>query len=166
VREDLEKSAAMAGRSLSEEMEHRIELSLAQRDPFIGLWGWDIYPIFQSLASALWRIESMTTKRWWEDEQTWDLFRRTAAKVGENYRRIISQDLLEFKPQSWRLSLDQPPDEVAEAIAAAVGIGPPIGPKEDKTKHEARKAHALAEARARMASSNARPLTVDDEVEQ
>lgn len=163
LRRDLERAASNSGRSLAQEAETRLEISLARKDQIEAAWGWDIYPVFHSLALALWQIEQLTGKRWWEDEKTRDLFERTAAKLIENYGRIISQDLLEFEPRSLRLSLDQPPDELVEAVASRVGIGPSIGPKEDKAKRAARKAHALKEARARMASSGARPLIVDRE---
>jgi hypothetical protein len=163
LRRDLERAADETGRSLTQELESRLETSLAKREHLEAIWGWDLTPIFQAVAQALWRIEMLTEKRWWEDEQTCELFKRTTAVIIENYRRIISQDLLESKPGTLKLTLDQSPDELAAAIAAAVGIGPPMGPKDDKAVRRARISTALKEAHNRMALTKARPLAIEEE---
>jgi hypothetical protein len=158
LRRDLERAAAETGRSLTQELESRLETSLAKKTQLDAIWGWDLNPIFHAVAHALWRIEALTGKRWWEDEDTYDRFKRTAAVITENYRRTISQDFLQFKPASYQETLDQSPDEQAVATAAAVGIGPPIGPDDDKAKRQARISTALREGHNRMALTNTRPL--------
>ncbi len=163
VRDELEKSAIAAGRSLSEEMEHRLELSLAQRDQIIGAWGPDIFEICQRLALSVWQIEALTGKRWFEDARTYKLFKFTVLKIIENFRQIIAQEFAESGPRSSRLTLDQPAGKLATALADLVGAGLPIWAKESEEKRRARRATALQEFHDRLKRSGARPFATGDE---
>lgn len=122
VREDLEGAAAASQRSLSEEVEYRLELSLSHRDYLEEQWGRDVYALAQSLAQSLWHIERFTGKRWVEDDETDETFRRTADQLFRNYRALV---LREPGETPFGHIEDMSPEDRAKAFASAGGISPP-----------------------------------------
>ena len=68
VRDDLAQAARGSGRSLSEEIEYRLELALARRDYLVQEWGEDVFKIAEAAARCLWHIERTTGLRWIEPD--------------------------------------------------------------------------------------------------
>jgi hypothetical protein len=81
VRSELETAAADNGRSLSEEIEHRIEISLARRDDLQHQWGRYVFAIAEGAAKALKSIQGFTGKDWITDQRTYDLFAKTVNEI-------------------------------------------------------------------------------------
>ena len=58
------KSASLLGRSLTQEIERRLEVSLAQEDYVRQNWGDDVFRIAEAIARSLAHIEYVEGKRW------------------------------------------------------------------------------------------------------
>jgi hypothetical protein len=95
VRSELEAAAAEAGRSLSEEIEHRIELSLARRDDLRNQWGRDVFAIAEAAGKALAAIEEFTGRDWVTDNRTYDLFIKTLNEIVSRYHGTKQLALVE-----------------------------------------------------------------------
>jgi hypothetical protein len=81
IRSELEAAAVEAGRSLSEEIEHRIELSLARRDDLRHQWGDAVFNIAEAAAKALKAIQKFTGHDWVTDDRTHSLFVKTLNEI-------------------------------------------------------------------------------------
>jgi hypothetical protein len=92
VRQDLEAAAATAGRSLSEEVEHRLELSFSRRDYLRELWGHAIFTIADAAARSLVHIQRHSGKSWLQDDRTADLFIKTLVEIAQRYRWLSIVD--------------------------------------------------------------------------
>jgi hypothetical protein len=86
VREELETAAAAAGRSLSEEVEYRLELSFNRRDYLRETWGDDFFDLADAAAKSLTHIQHFTGKSWVKDDRTGDLLVMTLAELVRRYR--------------------------------------------------------------------------------
>ena len=64
VRQELEGAAAAAGRSLSEEIEYRLELSFNRRDYLREKWGDDFFNLADAAAKSLAHLQNFTGESW------------------------------------------------------------------------------------------------------
>ena len=123
VRRDLEASASQYGRSLSEEMEARMEISLAAKHQLQHEWGEDFFRVASAMAVALSRIEDWTGKHWTEDDRTSAVFKMVIPQIAQNYL-----DILKKRPRDVQIfkSFDKMDvEELTEAFAALSGLAPP-----------------------------------------
>ncbi len=78
IRAKLEAAARENGRSLSQEIESRLERSLGQEeDLYRSFGGKHIYALARILAAAVMAAESQTGKRWQEHEEPYLLAKET-----------------------------------------------------------------------------------------
>ncbi|MCK1679550.1 hypothetical protein IVA87_08760 [Bradyrhizobium sp. 147] len=122
VRDDLEKAAEAAGRSLSEEVEHRLELMLNRRDELTYELGHDVLAIAKAAGQTLWHIERWSGKRWIEDEETFALFTQATAEVIRNYRDVVRLERRDTPHGDFE---GKSPTELAKMFASLAGIAPP-----------------------------------------
>ena len=122
VRYDLEKAAEAAGRSLSEEVEHRLELMLSRRDELTYELGHDVLAIAKAAGQALWHIERWSGKRWTEDEETFALFTQATAELIRNYRDVVRRERRDTPHGNFE---GKSPTELAKMFASLAGILPP-----------------------------------------
>ena len=125
VRSELERAATKYGRSLSEEIETRMELSLAQKAQLKFEWGEDYYNIASRTAAALSYIEDIYGCRWHESEAVTRVFKETAAKIIENTRdhfERIERDRLSGVVTNL---IDLPVEDQANWFAGLGGSSPP-----------------------------------------
>lgn len=122
VRDDLAEAATSSGRSLSEEVEYRLELALSRRDYLIEQWGQDIFSIAEAAARSLWHIERFTGRRWIEDQRTFDLFTGTMSGIVANYRDMVLVKRRATPSGPFEGKSDV---ELVEIFASAAGISPP-----------------------------------------
>ena len=123
VRSELESCAAKYGRSLSEELESRMEVSLANKNQLKYEWGEDIFRVAAALATSLSHIEDWTEKKWTEDDRTAAVFKIVMPQIAQNYL-----DMLHKKPREGLgfKSFDKMDmEELTEAFAALSGLAPP-----------------------------------------
>jgi hypothetical protein len=119
VRQELDAAAKAAGRSLSEEIEYRVELGLARRDYLHEIWGHDIFMIADTAARSLDHIQQHTGKYWIQDDRTFVLFLRTLDEIVKRYRkRAIFAEEVEPKTDT----------ELVDQFATLGGMGD-VGPK-------------------------------------
>jgi len=116
LRERLERAAQWAERSLAQEVELRLELSLQQEDYLRRTWGSDIFEIADSLARSLYWIEQKSGKRWSEDDDTFELFSQTTLEVLRAYRE---------RRQPAPMSASGTKEEEAKAFAQLGGVSAP-----------------------------------------
>lgn len=122
LRAALEEAAAQSDRSLSEEIEYRLELSLGQREALKEEWGPDAFAIAESIAKSLQHIERYTGKRWLKDEATFLLFSATVSELIRRYRDLATTNW--DAPTSTGVA-GQSPQEMAQIFAGLAGIRPP-----------------------------------------
>ena len=73
LRQRLEVAAKKEDRSLSREIEHRLQASFGEDPKFEQLFGsFKTYWLFQQMSEAILLIENQTAKRWWKDRFTFD----------------------------------------------------------------------------------------------
>ena len=116
VRSELETAAAENDRSLSEEMEYRIELSLARRDDLQHQWGPNVFAIAEGAAKALKSIQGFTGKDWITDQRTYDLFAKT---VNEIVSRVHGQAQLSLVDDPLEAKNDV---QLVDAFATGAGV--------------------------------------------
>jgi hypothetical protein len=90
VRQELETTAAAAGRSLSEEIEYRLELSFSRRDYLRETWGDDFFNLADAAAKSLTHIQHFTGKSWVKDDRTGELLVKVLAELVVRYRYQIA----------------------------------------------------------------------------
>lgn len=129
VKVRLEQAAVVAGRSLSEEIEHRLERSLSDEDMrFQAFGGATRYFEAQMLASAVTAVENQTGQGWRSDRRTYREVKAVIAgildalapetplrDVGEPAPTIGPQMVTDFR--AWLLSegrADGVPDEFSK----------------------------------------------------
>jgi len=66
----LQKAAAEAGRSVSEEIEYRLDRSFYEAAMYRGAFGERTGDLFRAFATAIWLIEKRAGKKWHEDRET------------------------------------------------------------------------------------------------
>jgi hypothetical protein len=66
----LQKAAAEAGRSVSEEIEYRLDRSFYEAAMYRGAFGERTGDLFRAFATAIWLIERGAGKKWHEDRET------------------------------------------------------------------------------------------------
>lgn len=93
VRSDLQVSAARHGRSLSEEIEARLEASLAVQTYLKSDWGADVFTIARSLAASISQIENTYKCSWFDEDKVVEITRLTASQLVENYKVWVRNDL-------------------------------------------------------------------------
>lgn len=122
IRNELEQAATKHGRSLSEEIESRMEVSFAFSQQIKHDWGDDVFRIASAMAASLSRIEDWTGKQWLEDSKTQELFQLTAVQIIKNYKDMVERRRRDV-PQG---DLDSKSvQELAEIFAALGGLAPP-----------------------------------------
>lgn len=122
VRNDLELAATKNGRSLSEEIETRMELSLAGTQQIRSDWGEDVFRIAGALAGSLSHIEYWKGEGWLNSEETQRLFQLTAAEIVRNYADQVARKRREVPHGDWETKT---PEELAQIFAALGGMPPP-----------------------------------------
>lgn len=127
LREQIRVSAEAAGRSVSEEIEHRLELSLARTEQIRFDLGEDVFRIARAMAASLTHIEDWSEKSWIEDDEAYQLFCSTTCELIRNYRDRILKNRRNF-PRGDINKMS--PDERAQYFAALGGLAPPRPPVE------------------------------------
>jgi hypothetical protein len=160
VRDDLSQAARGSGRSLSEEVEYRLDLALHQRDYLVEQWGQDVFSIAGAAARCLWHVERTTGRRWIEDDRTFDLFVRTMSGLIANYRDMV---LLNRRAVPIEIdgALDGKSDQELAEIFAASGLTPPAPLTDaefDPEAEYARRAANLQAWRNEIEKRKSRPL--------
>jgi hypothetical protein len=122
VRNALEQSAIKYGRSLSEEIETRMEISLASIQQIKYEWGDDLFRIASAMAASLSHIEGQTGKSWFEDAETQNLFQLTAVEIIRNYKDMLDRNGRLIPKGDFA---SKSPTELAQMFAAAGGMAPP-----------------------------------------
>ncbi|MCJ2077898.1 hypothetical protein MKK68_20000 [Methylobacterium sp. E-016] len=125
VRRDLEASALKYGRSLSEEMETRMEISLAQKAQYKYEWGEDYYDIAVKTAAALSYIEDTYGCRWHESEAATQVFEQTAAKIIQNARDHFARIERDRLSGAATNLVELPVEDQAKWFAGLGGSNPP-----------------------------------------
>ncbi|MET3694583.1 Arc family DNA-binding protein [Methylobacterium goesingense] len=127
LREQIRISAEASGRSVSEEIEHRLELSLARAEQIQADLGEDIFRIARAMASSLTHIQDWKDKTWIDDDETYSLFCGTTCELIRNYRDRVLKNRRNFP----RGDLNKmPPEEQVQYFAALGGLAPPRPPVE------------------------------------
>ncbi|WP_146056465.1 hypothetical protein [Methylobacterium sp. V23] len=127
VRSELERAAVQNGRSLSEEIEMRMEVSLAQKNQLRHEWGEDIFRIAAAMAGSLTHIEDWREKTWTEDDEAYSLFCGATCELIKNYRDRVLKNRRSF-PRGDINKMSN--DERAQYFAALGGLAPPRPPVE------------------------------------
>jgi hypothetical protein len=126
VRQELETTAAAAGRSLSEEIEHRLELSFSRRDYLREKWGDDFFNLADAAAKSLTHIEHFTGKSWVKDDRAGELLLKTLAELVRRYRWQASlAELLGTTPLEEVGQKSDP--ELVDTFATLGGLGATSG---------------------------------------
>jgi hypothetical protein len=142
VRSHLEAAAAAAGRSLSEEIEHRLELAFGHRDLLRETWGHHVFNIAEAAAKSLKHIQRHTGWSWVQDDRTCELFIKTLEELVRRYRQQAVLALVDEPIEA------QSDPDLVDTFASLGGIPAEYGPR------------TFAEVRARRDAEDAR-----DEVE-
>jgi hypothetical protein len=138
AREELVAAAAAAGRSLSEEIEYRLELSFGRRDYLRETWGNDFFKLAEAAAKSLAHLEKFSGESWVKDERTGELLVKLLAELVHRYR--YQADLAEL----WGTpvaGVQKSDTELVDTFATLGGLtGPERSPPAPRTFAEA-KAH-------------------------
>jgi hypothetical protein len=135
VRHELESTAAAAGRSLSEEIEHRLELSFSRRDYLRETWGDDFFNLADAAAKSLGHLQHFTGESWVKDDRTGELLVKILAELVHRYR--YQADLAEL----WdpRAAAQKSDPELVDTFATLSGLtGPERSPPAPRTFAEAK----------------------------
>lgn len=126
LREKIQASALKYGRSASEEIEHRLELSFAQIDQLQNEWGEDYYRIAANIAGSLSYIEDFYGCKWHESETASDVFKKTAATIIQNARDHYARIERDRLSGTARDLTSLPVEEQANWFAGLGGSNPPF----------------------------------------
>lgn len=122
LREQIRRCAEASGRSISEEIEHRLEISIAGNEQTRFELGEDVFRIAKAMATSLTQIEDWSEKSWTQDDETFVLFQKTTTELIRNYRDRILKNRRSF-PQG---DIDKMThDDRAQYFAALGGLAPP-----------------------------------------
>lgn len=123
VRADVERASVMYGRSLSEEIESRLEVSFALKQYFRHEIGEDIFRIANAMALSLSYLEEYKGKGWIEDQETFEVFQSTVSNLLRNYRDLATKVEGRIAPAG---DFDgKSTDELGQMLAAVGGLAPP-----------------------------------------
>ncbi|MGU3417745.1 hypothetical protein [Methylobacterium sp. D54C] len=123
VRGELEACAVKYGRSLSEEVETRLVISLAQKTQLQVEWGDDLFRIAAAMGVARSQIEYWRGEDWLNDDRAALVFELTASMIVRNYRDIVQRRTrAPISPKGFDEMTDQ---ELAEVFAAQSGLAAP-----------------------------------------
>ncbi|WP_419830609.1 hypothetical protein [Methylobacterium sp.] len=135
LRADLEVSSVRHGRSVSEEIEARLEASLSVQNFLKQEWGSDIFVMARSLAASVAQIENYYGHAWYEDDESIKVFKLTAAQTVENLKVGIRNESDEWAALDKKAAADPkgaPPEEAAKIFAARdLRVLPRVKPKTD-----------------------------------
>lgn len=120
----LVQAASVSGRSLTQEIERRLELSLAEEDFLRRDWGEDIFRIAQALGRSASFIREMKGKAWHEDDTAAELFKITASQIIQNYRDHV-QNVQHVPPTGAVAFSELAIEEQAQWLARLGGLPPP-----------------------------------------
>jgi hypothetical protein len=91
LRDQLRAAAAASGRSVSEEIEHRLERSFSEDQAFQWALGGEHNERFmRAFTIAAWLIETRTGKKWHEDDETMHEVRFAASAIIAAIRRKLT----------------------------------------------------------------------------
>jgi hypothetical protein len=123
VRSEVERAAVRYGRSLSEEVESRLEVSFALKQYFRQEIGEDIFCIANAMASSLSYLEDYKEKSWIEDQNTFEAFQATVSNLLRNYRDLVTKAEGRAFPTG---DFDgKSTEELGQMLAAVGGLAPP-----------------------------------------
>ena len=123
VRADVERASVRYGRSLSEEIESRLEVSFALKQYFRHEVGEDIFCIANAMASSLSYLEDYKGKGWREDQDTFETFQATVSNLLKNYRDLKTRAEGRAFPTG---DFDgKSTNELGQMLAAVGGLAPP-----------------------------------------
>jgi len=163
VRADVERASVRYGRSLSEEIESRLEISFALKQYFRHEIGEDIFCLANAMASSLSYLEGFTGKEWTEDQQTFETFQATMANLLRNYRDLkIKAEGRTFPVGDFE---GKSTDERGQMLAGLGGLAPPrprkpAAPAEPSDEQREGRARSMASMRAILSDDSS-----DDEGE-
>jgi hypothetical protein len=147
AREELETTAAAAGRSLSEEIEYRLELSFSRRDYLRETWGDDFFNLADAAAKSLAHLQQFSGESWVKDDRTGELLVKILAELVHRYRYQADLADLWGKPLAGAQKSDP---ELVDTFATLGGLtGPERSPPAPRTFAEAK-----ASRRERAASAH------------
>jgi hypothetical protein len=127
LRRDIGSAASKYGRSLSDEIESRLEVSFSLKQYLRHEWGDDLFKIAEAMADALARIENMSGgKRWLDDEKVYEVFQLTTTEIIRNYRDRFRQADGRDVPHG--ALAEKTPEELAKFFASLAGVAPPRRP--------------------------------------
>ena len=157
VRRDVERAAIRYGRSLSEEIESRLEVSFAFTQYVRHEWGDDIFRIAQAMAGSLSFLEDWTGESWIGDKETYDLLQLTVANIIRNYRDLINKADGRAWPQGGLNG--KTPDELGQMFAAMGGLAPPrpkkpVPPPEPSNEQHEGRQRSMANMRKILAEKS------------
>ncbi len=156
IREKLEDSASRTGRSLVQEVEVRLEHSLAKDDHLKESWGEDVFNIAESMAKSLWHIEREFGARWTEDPRVHRLFILATEEIIRAYRDLVTRDGRDVPVGSFEGKSDH---ELAQMFAALGGMSPPRPrPNRDRATTRAEARASVEVWNERMEKTGARPI--------
>lgn len=153
VRADIERASIRYGRSLSEEIESRLEASFAFRQYFRQELGEDIFAIANAMASSLSYLEDWKGKGWTEDQEVFETFQATVANLLRNYRDLTTKAEGRTFPTG---DFDgKSTEELGQMLAAVGGLAPPrvrkpTPPPEPTDEHLEARARGMAGMRAML----------------
>jgi hypothetical protein len=166
LRAKFEKQATKNNQSLNSEIVSHLEKSLAAdarmaefREYLETEWGHDVFNLALSASKAVALSERKTTKRWVEDDETFELFTKTLVKLASNYRDVVMRNYAKERPAVFTSPNNI--DEWAELFAELSGISPPHPRKYDAETAAADREASLAGWRKQIAKS--RPLDNGEE---
>ncbi|GLS73039.1 hypothetical protein [Methylobacterium tardum] len=138
LRADLEISASRHGRSVSEEIEARLEASLSVQNYLKQDWGNDVFMIARSLASSVAQIEHAYGSAWYESDEAVEVLKLTAAQTVENFKVGIRNELDEWAAIGKKAAADlkgASREEAAKIFAARdMRVLPRLKPTKDFTE--------------------------------
>jgi len=125
IRQELETTAAAAGRSLSEEIEYRLELSFSRRDYLRETWGDDFFNLAEAAAKSLAHLQQFTGESWVKDDRTGELFVKILAELVHRYR--YQADLAELWGKPFEEAQKSDP-ELVDTFSTLGGLAGPHHP--------------------------------------
>jgi hypothetical protein len=123
ARQELEATAAAAGRSLSEEIEYRLELSFSRRDYLRETWGDDFFNLADAAAKSLAHLQQFTGESWVKDNRTGELLVKILAELVIRYRDLAALTEMFGLEQSQKPQKSDP--ELVDTFVSLGGLASP-----------------------------------------
>lgn len=132
VRERVELSAAHAGRSMSEELEWRVQRSLDEEERLLQRFvSSENLNVFAAIASSWKAISIFSGKDWSEDSETLDLCKKSAVNI------ISWMKAYKLKPQDYSPSNAAETAEVPGGLSGLSALGADYyGPEQNNIKQD------------------------------